>query len=135
MNESFIPPQKVAIVVVENNNGEYLLVSRKNNILHFGFPGGGVEEGEEIVDAAVRELKEETGIEIESADLGFLFFSGFLNKDVTTFLCKKKFDLSGISVGPEGTMMKWTDQQNEIVSGPFHSYNGDLFEALKNKKA
>jgi 8-oxo-dGTP pyrophosphatase MutT (NUDIX family) len=53
-------------------NGHILLVhptnaSWRNSAL--GIPKGHVEEGEEYIDAAVRELKEETGIEISTNDL------------------------------------------------------------------
>ena len=47
-----------------------LLVNSKNEILlgyshhNYQFPGGHVEDGEEFVDAIIREIKEETGIEL-----------------------------------------------------------------------
>lgn len=51
----------VALVVF---NGSILLLERKENNKHyFTLPGGGVEQGERVEDAAVRELKEETSID------------------------------------------------------------------------
>lgn len=45
----------------------------------WGFPGGGVEEGETYEQAACRELEEETGVRLQAGTLGllggFTFFS------------------------------------------------------------
>jgi len=44
--------------------GEILLIQRADNA-HWGLPGGHVEPGESVAQAAVREVLEETGFEIE----------------------------------------------------------------------
>lgn len=43
--------------------------------MYWGIPKGVVEDGENIVDCALRELKEETGIVIESRDLSRYIFN------------------------------------------------------------
>ena len=45
-------------------NGEILLIQRADNA-HWGLPGGHVEPGESVAQAAAREVLEETGCEIE----------------------------------------------------------------------
>ena len=51
-----------AIVV---KDGQILLMERWRGDLHyFSIPGGGIEAGEDAETAAVRELKEETGVDI-----------------------------------------------------------------------
>ncbi len=51
----------IAAVIREN---KVLLVRRANppDAGRWGFPGGKIEQGEEIMDAAIRELSEETGV-------------------------------------------------------------------------
>lgn len=56
-------------IIVINVDGDVLLVSRKNNDSDFGFPGGKVEHGETLLEAAARELLEETGIVVNPMDL------------------------------------------------------------------
>jgi 8-oxo-dGTP diphosphatase len=54
---------EVTVNVVENN-GEYLLAERSRDN-KWEFVGGKVEAGETIEEAALRELKEETGLQAE----------------------------------------------------------------------
>ena len=58
--------RRSARVLLVDASGRLLLV-------HYGqawfAPGGGVEEGEKLADAAARELREETGLTVAPADL------------------------------------------------------------------
>ena len=49
--------------IVENGNGEILLVKHRNHNA-WAFPGGQVENGENLTDAVIREVKEESGINV-----------------------------------------------------------------------
>lgn len=49
-------------VVVTNSDGEVLLIRRSDN-QNWAVPGGAIDLGESMVQAAVRETKEETGID------------------------------------------------------------------------
>ncbi|KOY17411.1 NUDIX hydrolase [Paenibacillus xylanivorans] len=59
------PPKHIvsAAAIVMNENNEILLIRGPRR--GWEMPGGQVEEGESLQDAAVRETKEESGIDIE----------------------------------------------------------------------
>ncbi|GLZ13293.1 NUDIX hydrolase [Actinomadura sp. NBRC 104425] len=55
-------------VVVTNDNGDILMIRRTDND-NWALPGGAVDLGESVAQAAVRETKEETGIDCEITGL------------------------------------------------------------------
>jgi ADP-ribose pyrophosphatase YjhB (NUDIX family) len=65
-----IVPSVTAIVV--NDAGQLLLVHKTDNGL-WALPGGGVDPGESVSDAVVREVKEETGLNVEVRDLSGVY--------------------------------------------------------------
>jgi 8-oxo-dGTP diphosphatase len=54
----------------QNNASEILLIKRKNEPFRdtWALPGGFVDEGEDLEDAAIRELEEETSVKINRAE-------------------------------------------------------------------
>ncbi|MEO3829100.1 NUDIX domain-containing protein [Actinomadura sp. B10D3] len=55
-------------VVVENDKGEILMIRRTDND-NWALPGGAIDLGESVTQAAIRETIEETGIEVEITGL------------------------------------------------------------------
>ena len=64
-------PSLTADIFIFNENFEFILIKRKNDPFKdcWALPGGFVEYGESVEDAAVREAKEETSIDVELIDL------------------------------------------------------------------
>lgn len=60
-------PSITVDAIILNEKEEILLVKRKNEPFrdHWALPGGFVEYGERVEDATIREVKEETGLEVE----------------------------------------------------------------------
>jgi len=59
-NERLVKRNALCAVIKNPKNGQYLCVSWKKVMMH-GLVTGGVEEGEDLVEAALREIHEETG--------------------------------------------------------------------------
>ncbi|CEJ12588.1 Bifunctional NMN adenylyltransferase/Nudix hydrolase [bacterium YEK0313] len=60
-----------ATIAVVPRDGAVLLVRRANppDAGRWGFPGGKIETGEALLDAAIRELREETQVEAEAVEV------------------------------------------------------------------
>lgn len=56
---------KIRAVAILINGDKVLLIHRKNEKEYFVFPGGGVEEGETVEQAVIREMQEETTIDVK----------------------------------------------------------------------
>ena len=64
------PPILAASAVVTDDSGRFLLVKRGHQPAQglWSLPGGSVEDGETLAQAAVREVKEETGLDIVTGE-------------------------------------------------------------------
>lgn len=64
----YLNPASTSAVILENSDGEILLVKRKFEPMkgYLDLPGGFVEIGESLEEATIREAKEELGVEISN---------------------------------------------------------------------
>lgn len=117
------------LAVIQNKNGNILGVSRKYDRNDFGLPGGKVDPGEEIFDAMVREVKEETNLDVISAKP--LYF-GKVADDNTRVYVYHVTEYSGdINASEEGDV-KWVDWET-VKQGTYGDFNKSVEDAWKSK--
>ncbi|MDO8461234.1 MAG: NUDIX domain-containing protein [Deltaproteobacteria bacterium] len=56
---------RVGVGVVVRDNKNRILMEKRSDCSLWGLPGGKIEPGESVTQAALREVKEETGLDVE----------------------------------------------------------------------
>lgn len=102
----------VVIYRKEKEKIEYLIIRQKNDS-HWGFPKGHVEERETENETAIREVKEETGLDINLMDnfrvTDKYIIKGNTMKEVVFFLGKA--EEGEVTMQPEEISdYKWADE-------------------------
>lgn len=125
--------QAVLLLVVNPLNGqEVLSVSRKDDHKKLGLPGGKVDEEETLLNALLREIKEELNFELDPSKVEFLFQDWDEDYDTLTYVYSG--DVSTLSQDPwinsEGALVEYVLASKLInpLSSPFSDYNLKMFK-------
>jgi len=116
--------RKVVRILVSKKDGKVLSIIDRNDSFSAGLPGGGVEPGESLEDAARRELWEETGlipdevVQIRTDVVG--------SNECTLFLAK---NVEGRLRGSEEGEAAWLEK-NDLLKGNFGRYYKMIFSDL-----
>ncbi|MCF7930877.1 MAG: NUDIX domain-containing protein [Acholeplasmataceae bacterium] len=116
------------------NKYQYVLVQQKFG-LHFGFPKGHVEKNESEIMTAYREVKEETGLDIEIYDqireqTRYSPRPGVI-KDVVYYLAKAKSHILN-KQEEEIADAIWVDE-SEVLNKLSYSTDKKLFKVITDK--
>lgn len=77
-----------AAAVVFDARGRVLLVRHTYGRLNWELPGGQSEHGESVVDTALRELREETGLRASADRLTGMYYEPEIDAHHFVFLCR-----------------------------------------------
>lgn len=123
--------QRIAACALVIKDGKVLSVSRKDNPNDFGLPGGRAEDWEYIPDAAIRELKEETGLIAiwRSARTPQLVHEGYSSDGWYTYtylITEWEGDINTTEAGK----IAWLSPEELMTNSSFSAYNRAVFEAI-----
>ena len=119
----------VCVLIVNKQNLKFLSVSLKNDHTDFNLPGGKVELNETLEETAIREVKEETGIDI--LDLTFLHKDYDDNYEVHTYYTH---NYTGYVNTKEKHVVKWLPIYDLTKSKKWTTYNTEIFNKYLNLK-
>jgi len=124
----------VAVAVIINPQQQVLVALRQAH-QHQGnlweFPGGKVEQGELVETALQREIEEEVGLTINSADPLLTLSHDYGDKLVLLDVWQVT-GFSGQAHGKEGQTLRWCDI-NDLDESDFPAANVAIIDALKIK--
>src|SRR5215510_9984109 len=114
-----MPGLAVIVAVIDN---EKILLTKREDFEVWCLPGGGVEEGESVAEAGVREVKEETGLDVELTSLvGVYSRVGGMWDDVHAVLFRAKPIGGELRLQPGETVevayFQFDDLPEEILFG------------------
>ncbi|MFC7681773.1 NUDIX domain-containing protein [Paenibacillus sp. GCM10028914] len=113
--------------IIQDNEGRILL-QRRSDYGDWGLPGGGMNAGESIEETMIREVFEETGLEVSQYEL-YTVYSGSRmkytypdgNKVVfVMFIFNAKVDLEG-KIAEDNRTLIYTDHNQESLKLEFKS--------------
>lgn len=126
--------------LIENNEGEILMVLSPKWVNKWILPGGHIETGETIVEGIVREGEEETGLTLEGVGtfhMGELIGSHdfyrpahFIYYDVYCKIVKGKVKLDGVEL----TSYKWLAPKEALKLDLAETYRGVIQKFIAYKK-
>ena len=122
----------VAAAVIRGQDGRILLAKRPDHLHQGGlweFPGGKVESGESVRAALARELKEELGIELQSARPLIKVRHDYPDKQVLLDVWEVS-SFSGEPHGAEGQSLSWAAPR-ELGSYQFPAANLPIVSAAR----
>lgn len=114
-------------VIIPGADGTILAVSRKDNHDDFGLPGGKIEDGESMSSAIIREVKEETGLDL--VDLEFRLMHECIDKNGMRPCAVFTASATGEINYNEPHVVKWVSPKT-LTEGTFGDFNKKTFELL-----
>ncbi len=111
-------PYPTVDIIIEYKDG-IVLIKRKNPPLGWAIPGGFVDYGESLYDAAIREAKEETSLNIKLIEQFYTYSrpdrDPRFHTISTVFIAKGSGKLKGMDDAREAKVFSKKDLPNEIV--------------------
>lgn len=94
--------------VIFNENRQVLLLKATYADCAWGLPGGGLDQGETVHDALIRECQEELGCDVSIEYLSGVYYHSAVNSHAFMFRCTLQND-QPINLSDEHSEYRWFD--------------------------
>lgn len=94
--------------VIFNENRQVLLLKATYADCAWGLPGGGLDQGETVHDALIRECQEELGCDVSIEYLSGVYYHSAVNSHAFMFRCTLQSD-QPINLSDEHSEYRWLD--------------------------
>jgi 8-oxo-dGTP pyrophosphatase MutT (NUDIX family) len=130
--DQYQPARHAVCFLLMNKEGQILSISRGKNTQAWALPGGSVEPKEDLKEAVIREVYEETGFVIANPEPVYCaFVPDEENTIVTTFISRDvRYSPDAPHSDPFEGYVKWQSLGVLIRYSPFRTYNKALFKHL-----
>jgi dATP pyrophosphohydrolase len=99
-----------AAAVIQDSSGRVLLVKHSYGMLNWELPGGASEDSESVPETAVREVLEETGLNVAAGRLTGIYYDGDVDAHHFVFVCSiVSINTQPASVSAETTQWGYFD--------------------------
>lgn len=116
------PKLAVCVLIVNKKTCQFLSVTLKNDHSDFNLPGGKVEKGETFKEAGIREVKEETGLDVYNLHK---LHEGY--DDITEVITFYTYDYEGKIYTTENHVVKWLPLYSLNHSKTWKKYNSEVY--------
>lgn len=128
------------LALIENTDGKFLLTQRSLNKKwaagSYEICGGGAKSGESSLEAIIREVKEETGLNVENGQVVYSYFNeDSKRKDnyfVDIYHFKLDFTLNDVILNPNETIACKLVDEDEIKEDSSILHYSRIVTALQN---
>lgn len=126
----------IVTIFIQNSNGKILIQKRsKQKNGKYGITSGHVKEDETCLEGAIRETKEELGIDVKKEELNLFYEVEQLGKLYNMYYLKKDIDINSLNLQKEEVeFVKWCNQdeiEKMIKENEFFENHIEAFEIFR----
>jgi 8-oxo-dGTP diphosphatase len=134
MSENYRNPLLTVDIIIELPNGGIVMIKRKNPPHGWALPGGFVDYGESLENAAIREAREETSLDVQLTEQFYAYSDPSRDARHHTVSVVFIATAAGTPAGADDATVARVFRENEIPNPVVFDHARILLEYFRYKK-